>query len=166
MSEYPIPDAVRERAAQDGCELTDRELYVATVVGKHYGSTMRKTLRLVVAGTTAALAIGIGGTALGWWLWSREESQRAAQLVIETRNRTAAINDSRLVLLIESCESTNQRSTNVDKALERLTPKNPSPEERRTLQGTRLILAALAPFTEDCEGSARKRLAASSKRAP
>lgn len=141
------------------CDLTDRELHAAKVVGEHYAGK----LRAVVVAVGFALAIAMGGGVTGWVLIREEASNRAEDLAVESAKRADRIQDSRLQIIIDGCEQTNTRNRETNAKLDALQPKPSTRESRRGVAATRLLIQALVPFNPDCEKSARARLAASSK---
>jgi hypothetical protein len=143
----------------EGCDLTERELYAAEVVGTHYAAK----LRTVVICMAFVAAIAIGGMVLGWILVQREGVNRAADIAHETRARAAGIESSRLQLLIDTCETANDRNAKTLSALDGLAPKHPSPEVEQSLAAAKLIIAAIVPFTPKCKTAAKRRLASSVK---
>lgn len=131
---------------QTECELTPRELFAASVVGEHYAAK----LRTVVIAVAVAILIGTSGNIVGWVL-TRNESV----------HRDRAIQESRLELLIDSCEATSKRNLDTKAALDGFVPKQPTLRERRGIATTKLLIDALAPYTRDCPATQRARLRAS-----
>ncbi len=160
-------DAQALREAYGDCGLTDRELYAADVVGKHYETKLKGVLRNVIIAVAAVAAIVIfGGTAMVVMVRQEginrasdiraEGTSRANAIAAETKARAAEIQRSRLILLIEGCEGTNSRYLDTTRALVALSnrprpalPVAASPAAREVLQ----IIAAQQQGSEAAEAA-------------
>lgn len=141
------------------CDLTERELHAASVVGEHYAAK----LRTVVICMAFVAAIAIGGMVVGWVLVQREGANRAADIARETRARAASIQYSRLQLLVENCKTADDRHADTLTALDGLLPSHPSQQVQQSIAAAKLIISAIVPFTPDCQTAARQRLESSAK---
>lgn len=115
----------------DGCDLTERELYAAQVVGQHYAKIMR---RVVIAMTAVAVIVIVGGVA--GWLAVRQESV----------NRTNAIQSSRVELTVRGCLDTNNRHDDTIAVFEGLVPSHPTPAQRQGAAASRIIVERAFPY--------------------
>jgi len=133
---------------KEDCDLTERELHAARVVGEHYAGKMRT---VVVCMAVVAL-LAIAGNVTGWLLVSNE-----------ARNRATDIQTSRLRIIVDSCEQTNARNLDTNAKLDKLPPDDSrtATENRQGAAAAKLIVQALVPFVDDCEKAARARLTAS-----
>ena len=117
-------------------ELTEREQALADIAAEKVRSTQAHILRRILIAMSAALAISFCGTIAGW-LFVRHES----------RARIQAVQASRVESSTQNCIDVNQRNRDSLAKLTGLFPKNPTPREAAGLQSTKLLIAALVPYT-------------------
>lgn len=114
--------------------LTAREQIVADKAAAKAAVVMRRVVKL----NAIAMLIVIAGGVLGWTV-VRHESV----------HRTNAIQASRVQSSTDNCIEINKRYLGTLEKLDSLIPKHPTAKELQGVQSSKLLIAALVPFTGD-----------------